>query len=227
MGNQASIWPDGGKCAVSVTYDGALAEHLALVPLLDSLGLRVSFFADPTRLLDDMLGWKRVSEKHEILNHSLFGVADGGTLLNWNVAMVEADVKSTNKLITDYLERPCRAFALPGWSTACSDGDYLPAIQRLFDFIRSERREINDWQACSLGYVGSFPLEDVEPAAIVTEAQKKGGWVVFRMGRIRDNGAHERFLRSLAALASTIWVAPFAEVAERLTEVRPQETATQ
>lgn len=222
--SKGSIWPNEARCAVTISYDGAHAEHLALVPLLDGLGLRATFFASPTRLLDNPLGWREAGRVHEIANHSLYGIADGGTLLNWSLKMIEADVKATTKLISELVGVSCRSFALPGWSTACLDGDYLPAIQRMFSFIRSERRETNDWKSCARDYVGSYPLEDVDPAVIVTEAQSKGGWVVFRTSRISEASSHERFLKSLTAQASTIWIAPFSEAAERVMELRPRET---
>lgn len=220
----AEIWPEGRECAVSLTYDGATRSQLKdAVPLLDSLGIGATFFASPTRLLDEPLAWQRVTESHEIANHSLFGITDGGTLLNWTCEMVEADVRVTNKLISEIIGQVCDSVALPGWSTACADGDYLPSLQRTFAFVRSERREENHWAKCDFGYLGSFPVEHVDPAKLITAARKKGSWVVFRVQDPDDREKHDRLVKSLAAARESVWVAPFGEVARRLESLRQSE----
>lgn len=218
--SQASVWPEGRSCAISLTYDGVLGEHLALLPTLDDLGLRATFFASPTRLLDDISGWQKAAETHEIGNHSLYKVADGGTLLNWDLEMIQADVMSTNRFISQVIGQVCNSFALPGWSTHCAAGDYLPVIQRMFPFVRSDRREANRWGECDLGYVGSFPSELPDLNKQIEKARKEGSWVVIRAEAISDRARHVRLLKGLAAASETMWLAPFSEVAAHLAGVR-------
>src|SRR6478752_6641875 len=76
MGSEAPlVWPNGWKCAVSLTYDGACDEHVSYgVPLLDQLSLCATFFVNPTGLLSQPIAWKTIGQKHEIGNHSLYGV---------------------------------------------------------------------------------------------------------------------------------------------------------
>jgi peptidoglycan/xylan/chitin deacetylase (PgdA/CDA1 family) len=203
-----NLWPDGKTRAISLTYDGTTSQHLDLViPLLDQLSLRATFFANPTRILDNPIGWKSAGIRHEIGNHSLHEVADGGTLLNWNLSMVLADVRMTQALITDILGHDCKSFALPGWSTACAEGDYLDLIRQFFPFVRSARREVNHWDGVDLGYVGSFPMG--------YERFESGGWTVLTIGKIEDVQAHETFIRGLATHEGA-WIAPFSVVAERI-----------
>ena len=225
--SEVDVWPDGRECAVSLTYDGVLGEHLStVVPLLNDLNLKGTFFASPTRILDDPLGWRKVAETHELGNHSLYGVADGGTLLNWDIAMVEADIKVTNSLMAEIIGQVCKSFALPGWSTACAQGDYLPTVQRLLPYVRSERREMNDWKSSDLGYLGSYPLEQIDCTKLVQQARKKKSWVVFRVGSLEDAVKHERTLKGFAAAKHDIWIAPFGEVASRVSSLRAAQELT-
>src|SRR5437762_14053243 len=73
--SQTTTWK-GKKCAVVITYDDAMTQHLDYaIPVLDSLGLKATFYLSAyypgcrERLND----WKKVSAKgHELGNHTLF-----------------------------------------------------------------------------------------------------------------------------------------------------------
>src|SRR5687768_1039770 len=73
----------GKKCAVVLTYDDAINQHLDnAAPLLDSLGLKASFyvtaFSQSVRTrLDD---WKKLAVAgHELGNHTLFHPCDNSS----------------------------------------------------------------------------------------------------------------------------------------------------
>ncbi len=218
-GSEAEIWPGGRECAVTLAYCSATPEHLALLsPFHDSTDFRATFFLNPTNLLDDPAAWKEMSGGNEIGNHCLHDVTRGGSLLNWTFDMVEQDVKESNDLIAEITGARCRSFALPGWSTACAEGDYHGAIRRLNPYVASERREANDWKSCDLGYVGTFPLEQINPATIIDQARKDRGWVVFRIANIDD--ALRRVLETLEFAAQDLWVAPFGDVADRIASLQ-------
>jgi sialate O-acetylesterase len=68
-------WPNGQKCAVSLTYDDGLPVHYEYVgPLLVEAGLRATFY--PTIQADPLQHPERwcelASQGHELGNHSLF-----------------------------------------------------------------------------------------------------------------------------------------------------------
>src|SRR5687768_15137719 len=77
----------GKKCAVVLTYDDAINQHLDhAVPVLDSLGLKATFYVTAfsssiqTRLND----WKKLSSNgHELGNHTLFHPCTGGKGREW------------------------------------------------------------------------------------------------------------------------------------------------
>ena len=74
---------NGKKCAVVLTYDDALNVHLDnVVPVLDSLGLRGTFYLSGyfpgfRNRVDD---WRAAGKSgHELANHSLFHPCIGNT----------------------------------------------------------------------------------------------------------------------------------------------------
>ncbi|HLH95542.1 MAG TPA: polysaccharide deacetylase family protein [Xanthobacteraceae bacterium] len=68
-------WPDGRRCAVSLTYDDALPVHCEHVgPCLEAHGLRGTFYlniaGEPTR---NSAPWRELGARgHELGNHTLF-----------------------------------------------------------------------------------------------------------------------------------------------------------
>ena len=76
-----SAW-EGKKCAVVLTYDDAIDQHLDnAVPILDSLGLKASFYitASSPSIQARMKEWRQLAANgHELGNHTLFHPCDGG-----------------------------------------------------------------------------------------------------------------------------------------------------
>src|SRR4051812_41101319 len=95
------VWPGSARCAVSLTYDGALPDHLELVrPTLNRMGMHGTFYVTPEGLLERLPEWQAaIQEGHEIGSHSLHGVsAEDGSLPNWNLEMVHGDLEMTQRL---------------------------------------------------------------------------------------------------------------------------------
>src|SRR6187549_2205138 len=67
---------NGKKCAVVLTYDDALNVHLDnVVPLLDSLGLKATFYLSAyfPGCKERIAEWRKVAAHgHELGNHTLF-----------------------------------------------------------------------------------------------------------------------------------------------------------
>src|SRR5947208_3647479 len=85
QGNQ-SPW-QGKRCAVVLTYDDAINQHLDnAVPLLDSLGLKATFYitAFSTSMQTRMNEWKSLpTQGHELGNHTLYHPCIGGKGREW------------------------------------------------------------------------------------------------------------------------------------------------
>lgn len=197
-------------------YDGGLASHLQLQPLLDDLNVRATFFLSPSHLLENPQGWQGMATcGHEIGSHSLFGVTEHGALFVWNRQMVADDADFSNDLFRELFGSVPKGFALPGWSTHCADGDYLSVIQDRFSYVRSERRESNDPRRYDPKFLGSFPLDmpSVDLAGAVSVGIKQGHWIVLRVDRLPED--HDALLSSLA-IQDDLWIAPLQQVGDWL-----------
>ncbi len=73
---------NGKKCAVVITYDDAIDQHLDnAIPVLDSLGLKATFYvtAFSQSMQTRMNDWKQLATKgHELGNHTLYHPCIGG-----------------------------------------------------------------------------------------------------------------------------------------------------
>lgn len=203
-----SIWPDNAPFALTICWDGPIAGQ----DLLEDLGgVSISFFPNPTQVLDDVTAWRSLAEiGHEIGSNSLLGVADHGSLLNWPLAAVEHDLRMSVRLLNELIGVHATSFALPGWSTACMDGDYHDLAARLFRFVRGMKRAPNATGTYDLSDLASYPVsftpDEVEP---------KDGWVIVRAGPNPDEWLElVRWLKW--AQAAEAWIAPLSVVGDKL-----------
>lgn len=74
------VW-NNKRCAVALSYDDALNVHLDnAIPLLDSLGLKATFYLSgfSPSFRERVKDWISVAKKgHELGNHTLFHPCDG------------------------------------------------------------------------------------------------------------------------------------------------------
>ncbi|MFN5357353.1 MAG: polysaccharide deacetylase family protein, partial [Bacteroidota bacterium] len=70
---QDFTWPKDKKMALSLSFDDARESQVTIgTPLLDSLGVKVTFYVFPGPLSKQLDGWRdAVKNGHEIANHSL------------------------------------------------------------------------------------------------------------------------------------------------------------
>src|SRR4030095_10806853 len=83
VGHTQSSQPwNGKKCAVVLTYDDAIDQHLDnAIPILDSLGLKATFYvtAFSSSMQKRLNDWKKLALKgHELGNHTLYHPCVGG-----------------------------------------------------------------------------------------------------------------------------------------------------
>ena len=66
-------WPNNAKAAVSLTFDDARTTQLDVgIPILDSFGIKGTFFVSPEFVGDRLAEWQTVPVKgHEIGNHTM------------------------------------------------------------------------------------------------------------------------------------------------------------
>src|SRR4249920_3098475 len=73
------------KCAVVLTYDDAISQHLDhALPVLDSLHLKATFYVTANSTKDRINDWEKVGLKgYELGNHTLFHPCVGGKGREW------------------------------------------------------------------------------------------------------------------------------------------------
>src|SRR4051812_42358810 len=75
-------WPDGKQTAISLTFDDARFSQVDTgTALLDSYGIKATFFVVPSNLEERLEGWKKaVAKGHEIGNHTMHHPCTGNFL---------------------------------------------------------------------------------------------------------------------------------------------------
>ena len=122
---QPNRWK-GKSCAVVLTYDDALHVHLDnVVPALDSLGLKATFYltAYSPACKDRLDEWRTVAQSgHELGNHTLFHPCIGGRpdrlwvqperdLSKYSVSRMVEEIRMTNVLLRSIAGKTKRSFA--------------------------------------------------------------------------------------------------------------------
>lgn len=139
------------RAIICLTYDDGLTTQLStVIPQLDSLGLKGTFFLNSIQgssqsdiigqTPEAVLGWTNAAkEGHELANHTLFhpcpenlGWDKTISIENYTVSRIITEIKTQNAILS-LLDpnRKKRAFALPCNNSIINDTDYIPIIKKL------------------------------------------------------------------------------------------------
>ena len=147
----------GKKCAVVITYDDAINEHLDnAVPVLDSLGLKATFYITAfsasmqTRLND----WKNLTTKgYELGNHTLYHPCMGGAgrewvskdydLNNYSVKRMVDETRMTNLFLQSLDGKTKRTFAFTCGDMKIGDSSFINGMKNDFVAARAVRNEMH------------------------------------------------------------------------------------
>ena len=192
-------WAGGCAGAVSLTFDDGRATHLStVVPMLEELGLRGTFYLNPRareRGSDDWRAfletWRPVQAAgHEIGNHSLSHVCSQAhldvphpsrpCLEGWTLADVEADVLEAERRLEAVLPvsaGQARSFCYPCYHEHVGAGptrqSYVPVIARHFVAARG-RGEFGDNRpaTCDLHYLWSWNTEAYDGPGLIGRVER-------------------------------------------------------
>ncbi|HKC36198.1 MAG TPA: polysaccharide deacetylase family protein, partial [Chitinophagaceae bacterium] len=145
----------GKKCAVVLTYDDAINQHLDnAIPVLDSLGLKATFYVTAfsssmqTRLND----WKKLSANgHELGNHTLYHPCIGGKgrewvskdydMNNYTVRRMIDETRMTNLFLRAVDGKTKRTFAFTCGDMKIGDTSFIDQMKNDFVAARAVRNE--------------------------------------------------------------------------------------
>jgi len=229
---------NGKKCAVVLTYDDAINEHLDnAIPVLDSLGLKATFYvtAFSQSMQTRMNDWKKlVSKGHELGNHTLYHPCMGGKgrewvkpeydLNNYTVKRMVDETRMTNLFLQALDGKTKRTFAFTCGDMKIGDSSFIYAMKNDFVAARAVRAEMHKINEIDLLNVDCYMVNGETGAQMIEWAKKametNSLLVILFHGVGGGNSlnvslpAHREFLQYLKKNEKDIWVAPMLEVAE-------------
>ena len=229
---------NGKKCAVVLTYDDAINEHLDnAIPVLDSLGLKATFYITAfsqsmqTRLLD----WKKlVTKGHELGNHTLYHPCIGGKgrewvrpeydLNNYTVKRMVDETRMTNLFLQALDGKTKRTFAFTCGDMKIGDSSFISAMKGDFVAARAVCAQMHKISEVDLYNVDCYMVNGETGAQMIEWAKKAmetnsllvilfhgvGGGNVLNVSL----SAHREFLQFLKKNEKDIWITPMLVVAE-------------
>jgi peptidoglycan/xylan/chitin deacetylase (PgdA/CDA1 family) len=233
----------GKKAAVVITYDDAINEHLDnAVPLLDSLGLKATFYitgfsASMQSRLND---WKKIAVNgHELGNHTMHHPCIGGKpgrewvtpdydLSKYTVRRFIDETRATNVLLQAMDGKTNRTFAFTCGDTKIGDTSVLPLLKNYFVSMRNVRAQMHPINQVDLNDVDCYMVNGETGEQLiewVKKAAETNSLLVILFHGVGGGNAlnvslpaHRRFLQYLKQHEKDIWVAPMIEAADYIRE---------
>src|SRR4030095_7669193 len=228
----------GKKCAVVLTYDDAINQHLDnAIPVLDSLGLKATFYLTAfsqsmqTRLND----WKKLAVNgHELGNHTLYHPCIGGKgrewvspeydMNNYTVRRMVDETRMTNLFLQALDGKTKRTFAFTCGDMKIGDSSFINAMKKDFVAARAVRAQMHKINEIDLYNMDCYMVNG-ETAEQMIDWVKKAAetnslLVILFHGVGGGNAlnvsiaAHRSFLQYLKKNEKDLWIAPMLDVAE-------------
>jgi len=230
----------GKKCAVVITYDDAIDQHLDnAAPLLDSLGLKASFYvtAFSNSVQKRMNEWKNLDKKgHELGNHTLFHPCVGGKGREWvkpeydmrtyTVQQMIDETRMTNLFLQALDGKTKRTFAYTCGDMKIGDSSFIDAMKKDFVAARAVRNEMHTINEIDLYNVDCYMVNNHSAEEMIGWVKKAVSTnsllVILFHGVGGGNGldvslsAHRQFLTYLKQNEKDILIAPMVEVAAHI-----------
>jgi peptidoglycan/xylan/chitin deacetylase (PgdA/CDA1 family) len=226
------------KCAVVLTYDDAINQHLDnAIPVLDSLGLKATFYitAFSTSMQTRMEEWRKLAATgHELGNHTLYHPCIGGPgrswlkpeydMRNYTVQRMVDETRMTNVFLQALDRKTKRTFAFTCGDMKIGDTSFINAMKGDFVAARAVRNEMHRINEIDLFNMDCYLVNGESGAQLIEWAKKAMATnsllVILFHGVGGGNSlnvslpAHREFLRFLKQNEKDIWIAPMVEVAE-------------
>ncbi|MGQ9514660.1 MAG: polysaccharide deacetylase family protein [Thermoproteota archaeon] len=239
------VWPNDCLGALSLTFDdGMLSQLERAVPLLEKFGFRGTFYLNPSG--DDWLemleAWREVYDAgHEIGNHTLSHTCSSNFSLDpksygtesMSLEDIERDILEAERCLDlAFPKQKKRSFCYPCYEAFVGRGiskqSYVPIVAKYFIAGRGRGEIANSPANCDLHYLWSWPVERATGAELVGLAEQvtEGRWGIMTFHGIHQGHLPvsdvdlEELLKFLSRNRKRIWVAPVAEIAQRILDWR-------
>ncbi len=223
-------WPQDQAVGVSLSFDDARASQLDVgVPLLDSFGVKATFYVSVVPMRERLSDWKAVrATGHEIGNHSMrhactsnFPFSKGKALEDYTLEQMAAELDQANAEIEKSLGVRPVTFAYPCGQKFVGRGrrtkSYVPLVARRFLVGRGFKDESpnHPWR-CDLAQALGVDFDRATFAEVkgwIEKARAMRGWVIFAGHEMCQDGPQamaagplEELCRYLARPDNGIWV---------------------
>jgi sialate O-acetylesterase len=228
----------GKKCAVVITYDDAIDQHLDnAIPVLDSLGLKATFYvtAFSQSMQARLNDWKKLATKgHELGNHTLYHPCIGGPgrtwvkpdydMRNYTVQRMEDEIRMTSLFLQALDGKTKRTFAFTCGDVKIGDSSFINAMKNDFVAARAVRNQMHRIQEIDLLNVDCYMVNGESGTQMidwVRKAVETNSLLVILFHGVGGGNAlnvsvpaHREFLQYLKKNEKDIWIAPMVDVAE-------------
>lgn len=241
---QPPLW-NQKKCAVVLTYDDGIDGHLDnVLPALDSLQLKGTFYlvGSAPAVSNRIPEWRRAAQEgHELGNHTLFHpcnaqlpgrtwVQPDRDLSKYTVNRAISEIRANNTLLQAIDGKTQRTFAFPCGDLRIGDTSIYEQVKNEFPGARGVSSGLYTAAQIKLDDIPAFAIQD-QPASylihLVDEAIKSHTLLVFLFHGVGGGHAineglaeHSQLLHYLKQHEKEVWVAPMAEVAAYMKQLK-------
>jgi len=237
-------WPEGIRGALSLSFDDARSSQLdAGLPILDRYGVKVTFYVSPGPAGERLEAWRAAQANgHEIGNHTINHPCSGNfpwarhkALEQHTLTSMAQEIDGASSWIEDHFGRSPRSYAYPCGQKVVGRGrtvrSTIPLVAERFVAGRGWLDEgANDPSYCDLAQIYAMELDGLgieDARALIDDAADKGLWLVFAGHEIGAGGRQTTLSPTLEAICryagdrqNGIWIAPVAEIAGYISDVR-------
>ena len=231
----------GKKCAVVLTYDDAIDQHLDnAAPILDSLEFKATFYvtAFSQSMQARLQDWKKLPLKgHELGNHTLFHpcvgnmpgrewVSKTNDLNTYSVQRMENEMLMTNLFLQSLDGKTKRTFAFTCGDMKIADSSFINGMKNDFIAARAVRNEMHKINEVDLYNVDCYMVNNnsfEEMKVWVDKAIQTNSLLVILFHGVGGGNSlnvtienHRKILRYIKQKEKEIYVAPMLEVAEHI-----------
>ncbi|GIU73550.1 MAG: hypothetical protein KatS3mg004_0637 [Bryobacteraceae bacterium] len=241
---QGFTWPGGKRAAVSLTFDDGRPSQIDNgLPLLEKLGIRVTFFVLPGNVEKRAEDWKRaVKMGHEIGNHSMthpctgnYAFSRANALEDYDLGRIGRDIDSAQQAIQRLLGVTPVSFAYPCGQSFVGRGtqarSFVPLVAERFVLGRGYMGEAaNDPSVFDPAQAMGTPFDDMAPTdalKLLEAAAKEGRWIIFvghDIGPRRFQSVDSATIEAIAAYAKDpahgLWLDTAGAVARHIAAMK-------
>jgi len=237
-------WPQDRQVGVSISFDDARASQLDVgVPLLNSYGVKATFYVSVVPLRERLSDWKAaVAAGHEIGNHSMRHACTGNfpwsrekALEDCTLEQMAVELDQANAEIEKLVGVHPQTFAYPCSQKFVGRGvnvkSYVPVVASRFLAGRGWRDEApNDPAFCDLAQLMGFDLDGLtweQLKVLIDEARARHAWLVLGGHDIGEKGRQTTRIDTLRAFCeyakdpkNGVWVDTVANISRYVAEHR-------